>query len=167
VLVLWHLLRIGIGYIAATMVAGTVFAASAGPWKTVGGSPAMEPLVRVGGHAQVWLGETGGRLAIGLLHLLLTGFPTVGFVVVWVVGVAAAETWSLRPLTLWLAVGGLAGMALMVPRPLAVVASAGSTTLGDETWLAALAAGFVAGFFYWLVAGRKSGGWRRALPPSA
>ena len=156
---LWHLLRIGFGYLAATAMAAVVFAASAGPWNDIG-SP---QLVRITGDAQLWLGETGGRLAVGLVQLLLSGFPTLGFVVVWAVAVIAAETWSLRPLVAWLAVGGLAGAALVVPDGLAVTAAAPP----EDAMLAALAAGFAAGFVYWLIAGRQSGSWRRALPPPA
>jgi hypothetical protein len=155
VVLIWHLLRIGFGYVAATAVAALVFAASAGPWQS--------PLVGITGDAQLWLGETGGRLAVGLAQLLLSGFPTMGFVVVWLVGVAAAETWLLRPLLAWLAVGGLAGAALVVPDGLAVTATAPP----EDAMLAALAAGFAAGFVYWLIAGRRSGDWRRALPPPA
>ena len=156
---IWHLLRIGFGYVAATAAAAVVFAASAGPWN----DDATHRLVRITGDAQLWLGETGGRLAVGLVQLVLSGFPTAGFVVVWVVAVAAAETWSLRPLLAWLAVGGLAGAALVVPDGLAVTAGAPP----EDALLAALAAGFAAGFVYWLVAGRRSGDWRRALPPAA
>lgn len=156
---IWHLLRIGFGYVAATAVAAVVFAASAGPWTDIDG----HQILRLTGDAQLWLGETGGRLAVGLVQLLLSGFPTMGFVVVWVVGVAAAETWSLRPLLAWLAVGGLAGVALVVPEGLAVTAGAPP----EDAVLATLAAGFAAGFVYWLIAGRRSGDWRRALPPPA
>lgn len=152
---IWHLLRIGFGYVVATAVAALVFAASAGPWQS--------PLVGISRDVQMWLGETGGRLAVALVQLLLSGFPTMGFVVVWLVGVAAAETWSLRPLLAWLAVGGLAGVALVVPDGLAVTAAAPP----EDAVLAALAAGFAAGFVYWLIAGRRSGDWRRALPPPA
>jgi hypothetical protein len=159
VFLLWHLLRIGFGYVAATALAAVVFAASAGPWNDVGG----HQFVRVTGDAQLWLGETGGRLSVGFVQLLLSGFPTAGFVVVWVVAVAAAETWSLRPLIAWLAIGGLAGAALVVPDGLAVIAGAPP----EDAMLAALAAGFAAGFVYWLIAGRQSGSWRRALPPPA
>lgn len=152
---IWHLLRIGFGYVAATALAAVVFAASAGPWQS--------PLVGISRDAQLWLGETGGRLAVALVQLLLSGFPTMGFVVVWLVVVAAAETWSLRPLLAWLTVGGLAGVALVVPDGLAVTAAAPL----EDAVLAALAAGFAAGFVYWLIAGRRSGDWRRALPPPA
>lgn|GEM_PF-4112798 len=152
---LWHLLRIGFGYVAATAMAAVVFATSAGPWQS--------PLVGISRDVQLWLGETGGRLAVGLVQLLLSGFPTTGFVVVWLVGVAAAETWSLRPLIAWLAIGGLAGAALVVPDGLAVTAGAPP----ENAMLAAAAAGFAAGFIYWLIAGHRSGDWRRALPPPA
>jgi hypothetical protein len=140
-------------------VAAVVFAASAGPWNDIG----SHQLVRLTGDAQLWLGETGGRLAVGLVQLLLSGFPTLGFVVVWVAAVAAAEIWSLRPLVAWLAIGGLAGAALVVPDGLAVTAGAPP----ENAMLAAAAAGFAAGFVYWLIAGRRSGDWRRALPPPA
>lgn len=158
----WHLLRIGFGYVAATIVAAVVFAAAAGPWDDRGG----HDLVRVTGDAQVWLGETGGRLAVGLVQLMATGFPTMAYVVVWVVAVAAAETWRLRALLAWLAVGGLAGAALVVPDGLAMTGGLGVTASAPpgEAMLAALAAGFCAGFAYWLIAGRRSGDWR---PPAA
>ena len=152
---LWHLLRIGFGYVAATALAAVVFAAGAGPWQS--------PLVGISRDAQLWLGETGGRLVVGLMQLLLSGFPTTGFVVVWAAAVVAAEIWSLRPLLAWLAIGGLAGVALVVPDGLAVTAAAPP----ENAMLAALAAGFAAGFVYWLIAGRESGDWRRALPPPA
>ncbi len=156
---LWHLLRIGLGYVVGTAVAAVVFAAGAGPWNDGG----RHQLVRITGEAQLWLGETGGRLAVGLVQLFVTGFPTAGFVVVWAAAVIAAEIWSLRPLLAWLAVGGLAGVALVVPDGLAVTRSAPP----EDALLAALAAGFASGFIYWLIAGRRSGDWRRALPPAA
>lgn len=156
---IWHLLRIGFGYVAATALAAVVFAASAGPWNDASG----HELVRLTGDAQVWLGEAGGRIAVGLVQLLLSGFPTMGFVVVWVVAVVAAETVSLRPMIAWIAVGGLAGVALVVPDGLAVTGGAPP----QDAMLAAVAAGFAAGFVYWLIAGRRSGDWRRALAPPA
>jgi hypothetical protein len=153
-LLLWHVLRIGLGYITATITAAVVFAASAGPWEG--------PLVGMSRDLQALLGETGGRLVVGLTQVMLSGFPTAGFVLAWAIAIAVGETWSLRALLAWLAAGGVAGLALFLPEGLAVAASSAE----GATLIAALAAGFAAGFVYWLIAGRHAGAWRRALPPA-
>jgi hypothetical protein len=152
VLVLWHLLRVVAGYVLATVAAALVLAARPEPWASAG----------VTGDLAPFLGEAGSHLVIGLVGLMAAGFPTIGFIFIFAVAIIASEAWSLRSVTIWIVIGGLAGAGLAVPVGLAPGPEAESATV-----LPMFAAGFAAGIVYWLLAGRRAGAWRRAVPPAA
>lgn len=151
-LVLWHLLRIVAGYVLATIAAALVLAARPEPWVSVGVSGDLTPL----------LGETAGHVALGLVAVTAAGFPTVGFIFVFAVAIVASEAWSLRAVAIWIVFGGLAGLGLSMPLGM----TPGPADAAPDL-VPMIAAGFAAGVVYWLIAGRKAGAWRRALPPSA
>lgn len=151
-LVLWHLMRIVAGNVLATLAAAFVLAARPDPWVTVGVSGDLAPLI----------GETASHVALGLVGVMVAGFPTVGFIFVFAVAIIASEAWSLRGVALWIIVGGLAGLGLAMPLGMAPGAADGAPDL-----VPMVAAGFAAGLLYWLIAGRKAGAWRRAHPPAA
>lgn len=152
-LVIWHLLRAAFGYIAATLAAALVVAASPALPSTAG--------LYLSRDLQDLLGETGTRLTIGLADVAIAGFPTIGFVFVFTVAIAASEAWSLRALWTWIIAGGLAGLGLAYPVDLATTGPSPAAA----SLLPFVAAGFAAGLVYWLIAGRRAGTWRRALPP--
>ena len=70
----------------------------------------------------------------------------------WLVAVVVAEGFGLRSAFYWLAVGGAVGGAAF-----ALIQSDADLAVVDPGTTVALAAGFVGGFAYWLVAGRLSG----------
>lgn len=74
------------------------------------------------------------------------------------VGVAISEIFALRGIIFHLAVGGAIGAAVWIAGD-SGSAQAGAGALVPGTSVAA-AAGFVAGFMYWLFAGRQAGCWR-------
>jgi hypothetical protein len=74
--------------------------------------------------------------------------------------IAAAEVFRLRSVFYFLAVGGLLGIVLNEANS----SDALSLALLDRENLVFPAAGFAAGFVYWLVAGRLSGRFGGALP---
>jgi hypothetical protein len=159
VLVLWHLLRIVAGYVLATVAAALLLAARPEPWLSVGGDGDLVPLI---GELVPLIGETASHVAIGLVAVTVAGFPTVGFIFVFAVAIVASEAWSLRAVALWIVVGGLAGLGLSMP----VGMTPGPADAAPDL-VPMIAAGFAAGLLYWLIAGRKAGAWRRALPPPA
>jgi hypothetical protein len=69
------------------------------------------------------------------------------------VTIIAAELMAWRSLVSNLLLGGCVGLATGW-------IAAGGETIGQGTVVVLLAAGFVGGFFYWLVAGRRAGAWR-------
>jgi hypothetical protein len=70
----------------------------------------------------------------------------------WLIAVVLAEGFGLRSVWFWFAVGGAIGVAAYAFT--GFLGHAGDTGLGLAVHLAA---GFVAGFVYWLVAGRRAG----------
>jgi hypothetical protein len=66
--------------------------------------------------------------------------------------IVAAELFRWRSILFWLAAGGLVGvLAAQVTR------GWGGLDFMDDLFTPCLAAGFVGGFVYWLIAGRDSG----------
>ncbi|MAA98995.1 MAG: translation initiation factor IF-3 [Stappia sp.] len=82
------------------------------------------------------------------------------------VGVAISELFALRGIVFHLAVGGAIGAAVWIAGGDGGSAQTGAAALTPGTSVAA-AAGFVAGFMYWLFAGRQAGCWRVGRPPDA
>lgn len=70
----------------------------------------------------------------------------------WLIAVVFAEGFGFRSVWFWLALGGLIGAAAYL-----FTGFVGDTAEGDFGLAVHLAAGFVAGFVYWLIAGRSSG----------
>ncbi|MBZ9937055.1 hypothetical protein LB518_12190 [Mesorhizobium sp. BR1-1-16] len=83
---------------------------------------------------------------------VLTGILAQGALVPFLVAIAAAEIFAIRSLIAWVLFGGALGFALqLVGLP------------GNTEFLPRVAAGFSAGFVYWVVAGRGAGLRERAI----
>ncbi|SHF71110.1 hypothetical protein SAMN02745157_2813 [Kaistia soli DSM 19436] len=77
---------------------------------------------------------------------VLTGVLAQGALLPFLVAIAVAEVFTIRSLIAWVLFGGALGFALqLVGLP------------GNMAFLPPVAAGFAAGFAYWLVAGRGAG----------
>ncbi|MHC5655611.1 translation initiation factor IF-3 [Stappia sp. ICDLI1TA098] len=77
------------------------------------------------------------------------------------VGILVSELFRLRGIVFHLAVGGAIGAVMWTMGDGARAGEAAARGM-----LVPAAAGFVAGFVYWLVAGRQAGCWRVNAPPS-
>jgi hypothetical protein len=77
-----------------------------------------------------------------------------------IIAIILAETFGWRSILYWLAVGG--GIGLVADR----FDRYGSFDFSDQRTIVLLAAGFVAGFAYWLIAGRLAGTGSEPAPPS-
>ena len=135
----WQILRIVCGFIAGVLVAGLFL--SWGLFQTTG--PDQDP--------------------IAFAAMLGTGFVTASVLgsVVFIpaaVAILLAELLAWRGIIYHLAAAGLIALGLW--------------TIGDQTMASgpkpgtsvALAAGFLSGLVYWLIAGRSSGQWRSKKP---
>jgi len=90
---------------------------------------------------------------------LITGFDLAGLAALPVsVSIAITEMMRWQGLTVQLILGGFCGLFAMY----AALSLPEGTLPGQGTVLIALAAGFVAAFFYWLIAGRNAGEWMGA-----
>jgi len=124
------LLLVPLGFVAAVLAAGATVAVG------IGGAEA-------GPEAQVWtvVVATWAALYAGAIAFL----P-------WLVALVVAEGFGLRSVFYWFAVGGgVAGAVYALAR------TDGDLAVVGPGITIALAAGFVGGFTYWLVAGRLSG----------
>jgi hypothetical protein len=98
-------------------------------------------------------GPAGDALPWIPLLVVWTATYAGGFAILpWAIAVVFAEGFRLRSVWLWLAVGGGTGAAGYLLNDLAV----GTPWDGFDIAFH-LAAGFVAGLVYWLVAGRNAG----------
>ena len=105
-------------------------------------------------------GIAGAVVATGFVSAALIG--ALAFVPA-ALAIVLAEAFRWRSLFYHVAVGGLIAFALWGLGDIGPIpddASGGSSLRPGTT--VALAAGFVAGAIYWLVAGRSSGTWRRS-----
>ncbi|NBN66008.1 translation initiation factor IF-3 [Microvirga tunisiensis] len=105
-------------------------------------------------------GLAGAVVATGLVSAALIG--ALAFVPA-ALAIVLAEAFRWRSFLYHVAVGGLIALALWGIGDIGPIPddAAGGSSLRPGTTVA-LAAGFVAGAIYWLVAGRSSGTWRRA-----
>lgn len=149
--------RIVAGLIGAFLVAGLFLVY--GLFRAL--DPAQDPvgLGATAGFALVSASVIGGlALAPALAGVLVTElFRLTGLVTHLAIGGAIGGA-------LWLAGSGFGDMATEV---MATGETVGSTGAGGGLvpgTTVALAAGFLAGFAYWLLAGRQAGCWRRARP---
>jgi hypothetical protein len=139
---LWRIIIvIPFAFIAASIAASMVLVLSVG----------VEPLAS----------DTGGDFAAKLLVVGLIGAMFVGAVagIPALVVIVLAEAFSWRSLVLHLLVGAGVGFAVFLAR-------IGNPESSDLTAFGA--AGAVAGFVYWLIAGRNAGGGRErreSVPP--
>lgn len=103
-----------------------------------------------------WVGPGGDITAIiGPVIVVLAGITRFA-VLPFLVGIVIAEIFALRSVILWSLFGGAIGFGIFL--------SANST---EFAVLPPLAAGLVAGFAYWVVAGHGSGTVARAVPERA
>jgi len=91
----------------------------------------------------------------GLLSLSV-GFASIALIGAYAIGVAAilialAELMRWQGMIANLAMGGLTAAILAL--------GGGGANVSDGAFLVALSAGFIGGFVYWLIAGRKAGNW--------
>ena len=121
-----------------------------------------------------------GEVAV-LILVTTIGVATIAFVPM-LVAVVLAEAFGWRSVFYWLGVGAAIAIVAATPLALAVVHTAAAFALGlagepypaglDFGWRGspatiALAAGFIGGFVYWLIAGRRSGAVKPTSSPSA
>ena len=91
---------------------------------------------------------------------VIASFQLAGFVVLPVtIAVALCELMRWQSMTVHLVLGGLCALFVM----LSVLSLPQGQMPANGTVIVSLAAGFVASFFYWLIAGRNSGEWLSAL----
>lgn len=101
----------------------------------------------------VGLEPTGDAVPWIPLFAVWTGLYAGGFAFIpWIVAVVIAEGFAIRSVFFWLALGGAVGAAAYLFNDVAVGTPWSGFNLAFH-----LAAGFVAGFVYWLVAGRQAG----------
>ncbi|WP_349358733.1 translation initiation factor IF-3 [Stappia sp.] len=144
--VLAQTIRIVVGLIAAFLAAGIFLA--------FGLFQALDPQ-----SDPVGFGATVGT---GLVSASVIGGVTF---VPALIAVCATEIFRLRGITVHLAAAGLIAVGVWSAGDAQSVAP-GSGGLAPGSVVAA-AAGFVAGFVYWLIAGRQAGGWRRSRDAGA
>jgi hypothetical protein len=119
-------------------------------WAGIETPPPGEEAWRIA-QLTIWVGAAAATLGA------MAFVPAVVLIVV-------TEIFALRSIVLHVGAGGLMGLAAVVLSP----GAAGPAAL-DRGSLLMVAAGFVGGFVYWLVAGRMAGlepGPRRDDPPS-
>ena len=104
-----------------------------------------------------------GNLAIGIATFVIavfTGINLAGFTILpTTIAVAVTEMMRWQSLTVQLVLGGLCALFTMF----AVLALPAGELPSNGTVIVALAAGFIAAFFYWLIAGRNAGEWLSAF----
>ncbi|NRG17107.1 translation initiation factor IF-3 [Rhizobiales bacterium] len=137
---LWQVVKIVFGYGLALASAGLFLAWGLFQPQGIEGDPARFA-------ATVWTGAVSGMIIGGMAAV-----PAFAAILV-------AEILRMKSLILNLAAGGLIAFGLWSLGEPGV--TAGEPALRPGTSVA-LAAGFVAGFVYWLVAGRTAGSWRIA-----
>ncbi|MGI9350505.1 MAG: hypothetical protein ACR2O3_02980 [Rhizobiaceae bacterium] len=107
--------------------------------------------------------EEIGNIAIGIATFVIavfTGINLAGFTVLpTTIAVAVTEMMRWQSLTIQLVLGGLCALFTMFT----VLALPAGELPSNGSVIIALAAGFVATFFYWLIAGRNAGEWLSAL----
>ncbi|MEM7289092.1 MAG: hypothetical protein AAF412_01770 [Pseudomonadota bacterium] len=114
------------------------------------------------GKAELAASETGG-LIIGTITFLLgifASFQLAGLALLPVtIAIATTEMMRWRGMTTHLILGGLCALFVMFSTlnlPQGVMP-------GNGMVIVSLASGFIAAFFYWLIAGRNAGEWLSAL----
>ncbi|MEM7214582.1 MAG: hypothetical protein AAF423_03490 [Pseudomonadota bacterium] len=114
------------------------------------------------GHAEV-INTDIGHLAIGIATFVAAVFVSIhlaAFILLPVtIAIAAAEMMRWKSLVANLVLGGICALFTLF----AVLASPAEEMPNNGTIIVALAAGFIAAFFYWLIAGRNAGEWLSAL----
>lgn len=133
----WQIVRIVVAYALALSAAGIFLA-----WGLF--RPEGFDADPVAFAATLWSGLISGAIIGGAAFI-----PAL-------VAIIAAELLRLKSMLFHLAAGGFIGVALW-----SLSGSANENALRPGSTIA-LAAGFVAGFVYWLIAGRMSGYWRIA-----
>ncbi|MHA1548379.1 MAG: hypothetical protein ACTSYE_05555 [Alphaproteobacteria bacterium] len=123
------LLLVPLGYIAAVLAAALTLAITAV-------------------DAAYGVGSTG-TLFVAMFLLFYVGAITF---LPWLLAVAAAELFAIRSVLFYLITAGLLGYAVHSLAPFS-----GGIELFERRALAFPVAGFVGGFVYWLIAGRRAG----------
>ncbi|MBD8891999.1 translation initiation factor IF-3 [Roseibium litorale] len=138
---IWQLIRISIGFCAAVLTAGLFLA-----WGYFrAGDPSMDPV----GFAAM----TGSGLVTASVLGGLAGAPVF-------CAILAAELLSVRSVIFHAGGAGLIAFGLWSLGASAEYGLRPGTTV-------VLAAGFMAGLVYWIIAGRSSGCWRQTPGPVA
>ncbi len=104
-----------------------------------------------------------GDIAIGAATFIVAVFASFKlaglFVLPVTLAVAAAEMMRWQSMTVHFVLGGLCALFILF----SALALPEGQMPANGTVVVSLAAGFVAAFFYWLIAGRNSGEWLSAL----
>ncbi|MXN65108.1 translation initiation factor IF-3 [Stappia sp. GBMRC 2046] len=135
---LWQIVKIVFGYGLALAAAGLFLAWGLFQPQGIEADPARFA-------ATIWTGAVSGMVIGGMAAV-----PAFA-------AIAVAEILRVKSMILNLAAGGLIAFGLWSLGEPGV--TAGEPALRPGTSVA-LAAGFVAGFVYWLIAGRTAGNWR-------
>jgi hypothetical protein len=102
--------------------------------------------------------------ALSFVFGIFASFELAGLAILPVtIAIAISELMRWTGLTIQLVLGGLCALFVMF----SVLSLPQGVMPGNGTVIVSLAAGFVATFFYWLIAGRNAGEWLGAETPSA
>lgn len=149
-----RLIKIAVGFLAACFAASLLLVFAAKDW-------AIEYSSYGGWYVDgAFSGAHDGPVGL-FAALFFASFTTsfIGAMALVPAGLAIllAEAKRLTSLTYHLIAGGLVALAILVATWIPPQAG---QRLPDD-WNLFLAAGFIGGFLYWLIAGRRSGSWRR------
>lgn len=113
-------------------------------------------------HAEV-IDTDIGHLAIGIATFVIAVFTSIHLAPLAVLpvtlAVATSEMMRWQSMVVHLVLGGVCALFILF----SAVQASDVESIGQGTVIVSLAAGFVAAFFYWLVAGRNAGEWLSAL----
>lgn len=138
---------LGAAYLLACIAAMAVIVISILGWRTsFGGLPPGDPAEQT--FALFFSGAFG---FITFINITLAAMAPVA------IAALVTEAFAWRSLTVHVTAGGVVALFLLLSS-----GTYSETTPPQQDLVITLAAGFVAGLVYWLIAGRSAGGWRNA-----
>ena len=152
--ILWRLIVITFALFLALLAASMIlaFGLSSGMFAEVLGADNYERLDETDwGYVALAVATFGVGVVTSIKLASLALLPVI-------LAIAVTEMMRWRGLVTHLLLGGLSALFVVFTQ------LPPGTIPGEGTLIVTLAMGFVGGFFYWVIAGRKAGNWQNKLP---